>query len=227
MASTGLCSDGHDYWPGTGKHLGGVMSAWKALKADTHRQYGCFRYALLIKGGLTRRTFRPLVTMRLCQAAGNASGIFRLTLTFFKILHRIATQLAAIDLSWNSKVGAGLALTHGWGLVISPGATIGNNVTLFHGVTIGRRDRITAGGVRLTEYPVLEDEVWVGAHAIIIGGVTIGQGSRIAGGAFVTESVPPHSIVSGNPARITKTGCVADVMNRAPLPDHELPPLYP
>lgn len=200
------------------------MSAWKSLKADTHRQYGCFRYALLIKGGLTRRTFRPLVTMRLCQAAGNASGIFRLALPFFKILHRIATQLAAIDLSWNSNVGAGLALTHGWGLVISPGAKIGNNVTLFHGVTIGCRDRITPAGVRLTEYPVLEDEVWVGAHAIIVGGVTIGRGSRIAGGAFVTESVPPHSVVSGNPACITKSGCVADVMNPAPLAGYDVAP---
>lgn len=204
------------------------MSAWKALKADTHRQYGHFRYALLIQGGLTRRTFRPLVTMRLCQAARDTRGILRLALPFFKILHRIATQLAAIDLSWNTEVGAGLALTHGWGLVVSPGAKIGNNVTLFHGVTIGCRDRIASGGIRLTEYPVLEDEVWVGAHAIIVGRVTIGRGSRIAGGAFVTESVPPNSIVSGNPARITKNGCVADVMNPAPLNTNcDVAPLAP
>jgi Serine acetyltransferase len=111
----------------------------------------------------------------------------------------------------------GLALTHAWGLVVSPGTRIGNNVTLFHGVTLGRRDRISREGDRSTEYPVLEDEVWVGPHAIIVGGVTIGRGSRIAGGAFVTESVPPYSVVSGNPASIVRSNCMPDVMHPAPV----------
>lgn len=97
------------------------------------------------------------------------------------------------------------------------GARIGNNVTLFHGATLGRRDRISHDGERFTEYPVLEDEVWVGPHAIIVGGVIIGHGSRIAGGAFVTSSIPPYSIVSGNPASIVKSNCVPDVTNPAPV----------
>ena len=113
--------------------------------------------------------------------------------------------------------GGGIALTHGWGLVVSQEAKIGNNVTLFHGVTVGQRDRISHQGERLTEYPVLEDEVWVGPQAIIVGGVTIGRGSRIAGGAFVTESVPTYSVVSGNPAAIVRSNCVPDVVNPAPL----------
>lgn len=193
------------------------LNSWDAMKADTHRQYGRFSWGRTIKGALTRRTFRVLVTMRLCQAAANADGALRLTLPFFKALHRIATHLAAVDFSWDTQVGAGLALTHGWGLVVNPGTRIGNNVTLFHGVTFGRRDRIAREGTRSSEYPVIEDEVWVGPHAIIVGGVTIGRGSRIAGGAFITDSVPPYSIVSGNPAAIVKSGCVPDVMNPAPL----------
>ncbi|WP_074773002.1 hypothetical protein [Nitrosospira multiformis] len=64
---------------------------------------------------------------------------------------------------------------------------------------------------------MIEDEVWIGPHAIIVGGVTIGRGSRIAGGAFVTENVPPYSIVSGNPSTIVKANCTPDVMNPAPL----------
>ena len=115
------------------------------------------------------------------------------------------------------KRGEGLALTHGFGLVVNPCAQIGNNVTLFHGVTLGRRDRISHEGERLTEYPTLEDDVWVGPHATIVGGVIIGRGSRIAGGAFVTRSVPPYSIVSGNPASIVKSNCVPDVSNPAPV----------
>lgn len=191
------------------------MSAWSSLKSDTFRQYGKFTLRHLVTGALSRRNFRVIVTMRLCQAAFASNGAFRVLLPFFKILHRISTSLAGIDFSWRTNVKPGLAITHGWGLVVSPGACIGTNVTLFHGVTLGRRDRISQDGSRLTEYPVLEEEVWVGPHAIIVG-VTVGRGSRIAGGAFVTENVPAHSIVSGNPAVIVKRNCTPDVMNRAP-----------
>jgi serine O-acetyltransferase len=155
--------------------------------------------------------------MRLCQVAANSHRALRLALPFFKILYRIATHNAAMDLSWKTEIGGGLALTHGWGLVVNSKVRIGNNVTLFHGVTLGRRDRISREGERLIEYPVLEDEVWVGPHAIIVGGITIGRGSRIAGGAFVTESVPPYSVVSGNPAKVVKSGCMPDVSRPAPV----------
>jgi serine O-acetyltransferase len=155
--------------------------------------------------------------MRLCQIVACSPRIIGFTLPLFKALHRVATQLAAIDLSWQTDVGPGLALTHGWGLVVNPGAKIGGNVTLFHGVTLGRRDRISVKGERLTGCPVIEDQVWIGPHAIIVGDVRIGRGSRIAGGSFVTHDIPPHSIVSGNPATIVKRGCAPDVMNPAPI----------
>ncbi len=190
---------------------------WDQLKADTHRQYGVFSWGRVIKGAITRRTFRVVVTMRLCQAAATSRGPLRLMLFPLKVLHRTATHLAAMDLSWQTKIGGGVALTHGWGLVVNQGAVIGRNVTLFHGVTLGRRDRIAPDGSRLTEYPVVEDEVWIGPHAVIVGGVIIGRGSRIAGGAFVTDTIPSYSVVAGNPASIVKTNCTPDVMNPAPL----------
>jgi serine O-acetyltransferase len=197
----------------------GVVVNLSALKADTHRQYGEFGWMILLKGAFARRTFRMVVTMRLCQAVSASTGPARALLLPLRALHRIATQLAAVDFPWQTRVGAGLAITHGWGLVINPGALIGNNVTLFHGVTLGSRDRIARDGTRITEHPVLEDDVWVGPNAIIVGGVTVGRGSRIGGGAFVTESIPPYSVVSGNPASIVKTHCVPDVMNPAPIVD--------
>jgi serine O-acetyltransferase len=193
------------------------MNSWDAMKADTYRQFGQFSWGCLIKGIIMNKTFRVVVTMRLCQFVRNSINVVPLSLSFFKALHHIAAHCASVDLPWQTKIGGGLCLTHGWGLVISPGAQIGNNVTLFHGVTLGRRDRISPEGERLTEYPVLEDEVWVGPHAIIIGGVTIGRGSRIAGGTFVTVSIPPYSVVSGNPAAIVKSNCVPDVLNQAPI----------
>jgi serine O-acetyltransferase len=116
-----------------------------------------------------------------------------------------------------SKSKGELAQTHGFGLVVSPCAQIGNNVTLFHGVTIGCRDRISHEGERITEYPILEEDICVGPHATIVGGATIGRGSRIAGGAFVTRGIPPYSVVSGNPASIVKSSCVPDVSNPGPI----------
>jgi serine O-acetyltransferase len=193
------------------------MNHWDAIKADTHRQYGQFSWGNLIKGFITIRTFRPVVTLRLCQVLSASHGLVRLALPIGKLLHRMATHTAAMDLPWRTEIGSGLTLIHGWSLVITKGSRIGNNVTLFHGVTLGRRDRISHEGERLTEYPVIEDEVWIGPHAIIVGGITIGRGSRIAGGAFVTDNIPPYSVVSGNPGVIVKSNCVPDVMNPAPV----------
>lgn len=121
-----------------------------------------------------------------------------------------------MDLPWRTKIGPGFTITHGWGLVISPGATIGSNVTVYHGVTIGQKDRISPNG-RVTAYPTIQDEVWTGAHAVIVGGVVIGRGARIAPGTIVTSDVEPHSIVGGNPMCVIRTDARPDVVNPAKL----------
>ena len=192
------------------------MTPIQALKADTYRIFGKTGWRLTAIAFLKNRTFRVILSARLCQAMNNKGGFSRrLLLPILQMFHLFTTQLAGLDFSWRTKVGAGLAITHGWGLVVNPHATIGSNVTLFHGVTLGRKDSLTPGGGG--EFPIGEDEVWIGPHAIIVGGVVIGRGSRIAGGSFVTESIPPRSIVVGNPARIVKSDCVPDCMNRISL----------
>lgn len=193
------------------------MRSLSKIKADTFRLHGKYSPLLLLKAFLTTRAFRPLLTLRLCQSAAQSGTPGRLALPVCKVLHRMTSQLAGMDLPWQTDIGGGLAIAHGWGLVINPHVRIGTNVTLFHGVTLGQRDRIARDGTRSTGYPVLEDEVWVGPNAIIVGSITIGRGSRIAGGAFVTEDVPPHAIVSGNPAQVVKTNCSADIANPAPI----------
>jgi len=187
-----------------------------ALRADTIRKTGVYKARYLITGLLFDRTFRPIITMRLCQASGKSKYLGRVAHLFFRLLHRWACQKAGIDFSWNTTIGPGFTINHGWGMVVNRQAIIGKNVTLFNGVTIGRRDRIARDGKRQIEYPVIEDEVWVGPHATIAGGVTVGRGSRIAAGAFVIESVPAYSTVVGNPGTIVKSNTVPDVHNPAP-----------
>jgi len=186
------------------------------LKADTIRKKGKYRFRYVLSGYILDRTYRPMVTLRLCQATGDWNFIGKPIHWLFRLMHRSACNNAGIDLPWKTKIAGGFSLTHGWGVVINPNAVIGKNVTFFNGVTLGQRDKISKDGTRSTEYPIIEDEVWVGPHAMIVGGVVIGKGSRIAGGAFITESIPPYSTVMGNPASIVKTGSHPDVKFPAP-----------
>lgn len=196
-----------------------------ALKADTHREFGRFSWPLVARGVALRQAYRVLVTLRCCQAAQQSRPAIRwLVLTPARILHRLACQWAGIELPWPTVVAPGLALTHGRGIVVNAGARIGSNVTLFHGVTLGQRDHIDSEGRRFTTYPVIEDDVWIGPHAIVVGGVTIGKGSRIAGGAYVFESVPPYCVVLGNPGKIVKHDCTPDVANRYTFPGSDTVP---
>jgi serine O-acetyltransferase len=186
-----------------------------ALKADTHRKFGQSAPQLTLKAALLDPAFRVVAVMRLCQAAQQLPPHWRwLAVLPARLLYRMVSQMAGIEIPWRTAIAPGLALTHGRGIVVNAGARIGSNVTLFHGVTLGQRDHIDAQGRRHTLYPVIEDEVWIGPHAIIVGGVTVGRGSRIAGGAYVFEDVPPYCVVLGNPGQIVRRDCTPDVDNR-------------
>ena len=184
-----------------------------ALKADAFRLFGRFNWRLVLKGMLLNPAFRVVASVRLCQMAQRQRPVWRrLLLTPARLFHRLACHSAGIELPWKTTISPGLALTHGRGIVVNSQARLGRNVTLFHGVTLGQRDSIARDGSRTTHFPVVEDDVWIGPHAIVVG-ATVGKGSRIAGGAYVFENVPPYSIVLGNPGKIVKSGCMPDVEN--------------
>jgi serine O-acetyltransferase len=186
-----------------------------AVRADGARLYGRYSLGRLIWSFLVVRTFRPVFTMRLCQAASGFPNPLRgLLMVPYRFLHRWTQQRAGIDFPRRTEIGPGFVITHGWSFVISSDATVGSNVTVYHGVTIGQKDKTSANG-RVTSYPTIEDEVWIGAHAVIAGGVVVGRGSRIAPGTIVTGDVEPYSIVGGNPMRVIRTDALPDVVNPA------------
>lgn len=195
----------------------GKSSAIDRLRADTERLGGGRGVLRMLRGALGSRCFRPIFTMRLCQWASTSR--LRPLLPVFMALHWMASSLGGMELPWRANVGAGFAIHHGFGLVVSPGARIGRNVTMLHGATLGRRDSLgpDLDSPRVSGFPTIEDEVWIGPHAVILGGITIGQGSRIAAGAVVVADVPPHSLVTGNPGRILRSNCRPDVFNPARL----------
>ena len=94
--------------------------------------------------------------------------------------------------------------------IIGP-VLIGNHVNLAQGITVtalnhnfeDSEKRIDEQGVS-TSTVIIEDDIWIGANAVILPGVTIGHHSVVAAGAIVTKDVPPHSLVAGVPAKVIK-----------------------
>lgn len=164
------------------------------VMADVWRHYGRASWPIVIKAFFHNRTFAPVATLRLMEAVSKRPRALRAPLMpFAKLTHRWAQQRAAIDLPAGIKVGPGFRITHGWGLVINRNTVLGSNVTLMHGVTLG--------GKKNNAYPTIGNNVFIGAHAIVLGRVSVGDGAIIGPGCVVTKDVPAGRTVVGNPQR--------------------------
>ena len=115
-----------------------------------------------------------------------------------RFLSHIGRFLTGIEIHPAAKLGPGLFIDHGMGVVIGETAEVGENVTLLQGVTLGGTSL-----KREKRHPTLGNNVVVGAGAKIIGGFKIGDGSRIGAGSVVVREVPTNSVVVGVPGRVT------------------------
>ena len=109
------------------------MKTWQAICADVHRVRGRSGWLAMLACTVNVRNFRPILTLRLIQALSGRGVFGRAAALPLKLLHRTFCWMAAMDFPYQTAIGPGLAITHGWGLVVSPGARIGANCTLFHG----------------------------------------------------------------------------------------------
>jgi len=107
--------------------------------------------------------------------------------------------LTGIEIHPAAKIGEGLFIDHGMGVVIGETAIIGDNVTLYQGVTLGG-----TGKERGKRHPNIGDNVVIGAGAKILGNITIGDNSYVGANAVVLKDVAPNSTVVGVPGKITK-----------------------
>jgi len=115
-----------------------------------------------------------------------------------RFMSHIARFLTGIEIHPAAKLGPGLFIDHGMGVVIGETSEVGENVTLLQGVTLGGTSL-----KREKRHPTLGNNVVVGAGAKIIGGFKIGDGSRIGAGSVVVREVPSNSVVVGVPGRVT------------------------
>jgi serine O-acetyltransferase len=139
-------------------------------------------------------------------------------LTLARFVSHVSRFLTGIEIHPAARLGRGLFIDHGMGIVIGETTEVGRNVTLLQGVTLGGTSL-----KREKRHPTLGDHVVVGTGAAVIGAITIGDGSRIGAGSVVVRDVPPNSVVVGVPGRITyRDGqrVSGDIdMNQTDLPD--------
>lgn len=114
---------------------------------------------------------------------------------FWSNIGRIMT---GIEIHPQAKIGKNLFIDHGMGVVIGQTALIGDDCTIYHGVTLGGRGTATTGEKR---HPTIGNDVIIGANAQILGNITIGDGARIGAGSVVTADVESGATMVGNPAR--------------------------
>jgi serine O-acetyltransferase len=117
--------------------------------------------------------------------------------------------ITGIEIHPGAVIGHNVFIDHGMGVVIGETAEIGDDCTIYQGVTLGGT-QLERGTKR---HPTLGQGVTVGAYSQVLGGFTVGNGAKIGSGAVVTKPVPPGATAVGNPARIIDTDN-RDITNR-------------
>ncbi|MCR5278101.1 MAG: serine O-acetyltransferase [Lachnospiraceae bacterium] len=157
-------------------------------------------------------SFKALISYRIAH---------RLYLRKHYFLARLISQKAArktgIEIHPGATIGNGLFIDHGHGVVIGETAIIGDNCTLYQGVTLGG-----TGKEQGKRHPTLGNNVMVSAGAKVLGSFSIGDNSKIGAGSVVLSEVPPNSTVVGVPGRVVKRGdcsCPQTDLCQTDLPD--------
>lgn len=128
-----------------------------------------------------------------------------------------AARKTGIEIHPGATIGEGFFIDHGNGVVIGETTEIGDNVTLYQGVTLGGTGK--ESGKR---HPTICDNVMISAGAKVLGSFTIGENSKIGAGSVVLEEVPPNSTVVGVPGHVIKRGDASiprETLDQTDLPD--------
>ena len=136
----------------------------------------------------------------------------------YKLIARIVSQLAkfftGIEIHPGAKIGSGVFIDHGEGVVIGETAVVGNNVGIYQGDTLGG-----TGKDKGKRHPTIEDNVMISAGAKILGPFTVGRNAKIGAGSIVLKEVPPNATVVGVPGKVVKlNGIRVDDLDQT-LPD--------
>jgi serine O-acetyltransferase len=168
---------------------------------------------------------RSSLEILLCYPGLHALALHRLSHRLWRLevplLPRLMSQLGrwltGIEIHPGARIGKGVFIDHGMGVVIGETAVVGNNCLLYQGVTLGG-----TGKVHGKRHPTLEDNVVVGAGAKVLGAITVGASTRIGAGSVLLRNVAANSTVVGIPGRVIhQSGVKIDPLAHSALPDAE------
>lgn len=121
-----------------------------------------------------------------------------------RVISQFSRFMTGIEIHPGASIGRRFFIDHGMGVVIGETAEVGDDVLMYHQVTLGGRSR-----GRFKRHPTIGNHVLLGAGAKIIGPITIGDGTKIGANALVVKDVPPNSVVTGIPANTSPGDIVA------------------
>jgi serine O-acetyltransferase len=169
------------------------MSVFSHIRNDIRAIYQCDPAArnifeiLLAYPGFHARQFHRL-----------AHQLYKWKVPFFpRFISHISRFLTGIEIHPGAKLGEGVFIDHGMGVVIGETAEVGDYVTIYQGVTLGGTSL-----QKVKRHPTLGNHVVVGVGAKVIGAITIGDNTRIGAGSVVIKSAPPNATIVGNPGRV-------------------------
>lgn len=148
---------------------------------------------------------RSVLEVVLTYSGLHATCAHRVAHWFFKrrfyfiarVISQVSRFFTGIEIHPGAKIGRRFFIDHGMGVVIGETCEIGDNVTLYQGVTLGG-----TGKEKGKRHPTLEDNVLVATGAKVLGSITIGENSKIGAGSVVLKEVPPNSTVVGIPGKV-------------------------
>jgi serine O-acetyltransferase len=137
-----------------------------------------------------------------------------------RMLANFMKVITGVEIHPAARIGRGLFIDHGSGVVIGETAQVGDRVTLYQGVTLGG-----TGFARGKRHPTVQDDVTIGSGAKLLGPITIGHGSKVGANTVVIEDVPPCTTVVGNPGHPVRVDPRLRLHGRASPTDRSPPSL--
>ena len=179
--------------------LAGYPELGRAFRADLaavfDRDPACHRY---IEPLLYFKGFHALVTHRFAHVLWNEGRR-----DFALYLQSQSSRIFAVDINPAARIGIGLMLDHGTGIVIGETAVVGDNCSILQNVTLGGNGKETGD-----RHPKIGDNVLLAAGAKVLGNIRVGNCSKVAAGSVVLKDVPPNKTVAGVPAKVVgDSGC--------------------
>ncbi|CAF2088498.1 unnamed protein product [Brassica napus] len=182
-----------DIFNGVMMHDKGIQRSIRHdIQAFKDRDPACLSYSSAI---LHMKGYHALQAYRVAHKLWNQGR----TLLALALQSRISEVVFGIDIHPAAKIGEGILLDHGTGVVIGETAVISNRVSILHGVTLGGTGKETGD-----RHPKIGEGALLGACVTVLGNISIGVGAMVAAGSLVLKDVPPHSVVAGNPAKLIR-----------------------